>query len=103
MILYITSGFTYAAKNEHLIGLQLRYLLRRKVRTLNFIVRSHILHEGTKNSRNNAVKLRFCDHVLMAVITKSKGTFHQEHQGSHIQSNGNYNLKHSSNLLLLQS
>ncbi len=50
-----------------------------------------------------AENLRFCDHVLMAIIAKSEGTFHQEHQGSHIQSNGNYNLKHSSNHLLLQS
>ena len=30
-------------------------------------------------------------------------TFHQEHQGSHIQSNGNNNLKHSLHHLLLQS
>ena len=35
----------------------------------------------------------------MAVITESKGTFHQEHQGSDVQSKGNDNLKHSSNHL----
>ena len=35
----------------------------------------------------------------MAVIAKSDGTFHQKHQGSHIQSNGNNDLKHGSNHL----
>ena len=35
----------------------------------------------------------------MAVIAKSNGTFHQEHQGSHIQSNRNNDLKHGSNHL----
>ena len=33
----------------------------------------------------------------MAVIAISNGTFHQKHQGAHIQSNGNDNLKHNSN------
>ena len=47
--------------------------------------------------------LRLGDHVLMAVIAKSKGTFHQKYKGYHIQSNGNNNLKHSSNHLLMQS
>ena len=96
-------SFQVAAKNEHLIGLQFRYHVRCKVRTLNFIVRSHIVHEGTKNSWKSRGKLRFCDHVLMAIIAKSEGTFHQEHQGSHIQSNGNNNLKHGLHHLLLQS
>ena len=35
----------------------------------------------------------------MAMIAKSKRTFHQEHQGSYIQCNGNNNLKHGSNHL----
>ena len=92
-----------AAENKHLIGLQFRYLFRRKIRSIDSIVRSHIKYEFTKKYRKSRGKLRFCDHVLMAVIAKSEGTFHQEHQGSHIQSNGNNNLKHSSNHLLLQS
>ena len=50
-----------------------------------------------------AENLRFCDHVVMAVIAKSNGTFNQKHQGSNIQSNRNNDLKHSSNHLLLQS
>ena len=37
---------------------------------------------------------------MTAVITECNGTFHQKHQGSHIQSNGNDNLKHSSILFV---
>ena len=37
---------------------------------------------------------------MTAVITEYNGTFHQKHQGSHIQSNGNDNLKHSSILFV---
>ena len=56
MILYITSGFTYAAENKHLIGLQLRYLFRRKIRSFDSIVRSHIKYEVTKKYRNSRGK-----------------------------------------------
>jgi len=35
----------------------------------------------------------------MAMIAKSKRTFHQKHQGSNIQCNGNNDLKHGSNHL----
>jgi peptidylprolyl isomerase len=35
----------------------------------------------------------------MAVIAKSKCTFHQKHQGSNIQCDGNYNLNHGLNRL----
>ena len=42
--------FQVAAKNKHFIGLQFRYLFRRKIRSIDSIVRSHIVHEGTKNS-----------------------------------------------------
>ncbi len=92
-------AFQVAAENKHLIGLQLRYLFRRKIRSFDSIVRSHIKYDVTKKTGKAAENLRFCDHVLMAVIAKSEGTFHQEHKGSHIQSNGNNNLKHSSNCL----
>ena len=37
---------------------------------------------------------------MTAVITECNDTFHQKHQGSHIQSNGNDNLKHSSILFV---
>ena len=37
---------------------------------------------------------------MTAVITECNGTFYQKHQGSHIQSNGNDNLKHSSILFV---
>jgi len=96
-------SFQVAAKNEHLISLQLRYLFRRKIRSFDSIVRSHIKYEVTKKTGKATENLRLCDHVLMAVIAKSEGTFHQEHQGSHIQNNGNNNLKHGLHHLLLQS
>ena len=41
-------SFQVAAKNEHLISLQLRYLFRRKIRSFDSIVRSHIKYEVTK-------------------------------------------------------
>ena len=82
-------------ENKHLIGLQLRYPIRGEIRTLNSIVRSHIEHEVTKKTGTATDNLRLGDHVLMAVIAKSNGTFYQKHQGSHIQSNGNNNFKHS--------
>ena len=43
--------------------------------------------------------LRLDDNAIMAVIAKSKRTFHQKHQSSHVQSNGNNNLKHGLNHL----
>ena len=37
------------SKHKYFIGLQLRYPLRREIRALNSIIRSHIAHEVTKN------------------------------------------------------
>ena len=49
-------SFQVAAKNEHLIGLQFRYLFRRKIRSIDSIVRSHIKYEVTKKYRKSRGK-----------------------------------------------
>ena len=41
MILYITSGFTYTAEDEDLIGLQFRDVIRRESRALDSVILSH--------------------------------------------------------------
>ena len=47
--------------------------------------------------------LRLSDNAIITVIAKSECTFHQKHQGTNIQCDGNYNLNHGSNHLLMQS
>jgi len=46
-------AFQVRPEYKHFIGLQLRYPLRREIRALNSIVRSHIVYEGTKNPAKN--------------------------------------------------
>ena len=40
--LYIISDFTYGAEHEYFIGLKCCNALRRELRTLNIVIRSHI-------------------------------------------------------------